>query len=137
MELTEHFTLFVVDDPTKCSGFYEQYFGFQRTVDMGWYVQLESTGANPYGLAFMAPGHASQSRDHDTVVAGNLFLTFGVADATAERDRLADAGVAVCQQLRDEPWGQRHFIVSDPAGIGIDIVEEIEPDPAFLAGAGV
>jgi len=25
-------------------------------------------------------------------------------------------------ELRDEPWGDRHFAIKDPNGIGIDIV---------------
>ena len=37
--------------------------------------------------------------------------------------------------IKDEPWGQRHFMMRDPAGVWVDIVEQIEPDPAFFDDA--
>jgi uncharacterized glyoxalase superfamily protein PhnB len=30
-------------------------------------------------------------------------------------------------ELRDEPWGDRHFAIVDPNGVGIDIVAYSEP----------
>jgi hypothetical protein len=35
--------------------------------------------------------------------------------------------------LRDEAFGQRHFIVRDPNGVLIDVIQPIAPDEAFLA----
>ena len=37
-------------------------------------------------------------------------------------------GVEVAIELRDEPWGDRHFAIIDPNGIGIDIVTYSQPD---------
>lgn len=31
----------------------------------------------------------------------------------------------------DGSWGQRRFVVEDPSGIQIDVVEQIEPAPGF------
>ena len=36
-------------------------------------------------------------------------------------------GLEVALSLRDEPFGQRRFGLLDPAGIWIDVVEQIEP----------
>ena len=36
--------------------------------------------------------------------------------------------------LRDEPFGQRRFGLFDPAGVWIDVVEQIEPEPASGSG---
>ena len=33
--------------------------------------------------------------------------------------------------LTDEPWGQRRFGIRDPAGVWVDVVEQIEPAPGF------
>jgi len=30
--------------------------------------------------------------------------------------------------LRDEPWGDRHFALRDPNGVGVDIVEYHQPE---------
>jgi uncharacterized glyoxalase superfamily protein PhnB len=35
--------------------------------------------------------------------------------------------VPVVIEPRDEPWGERHFAIVDPNGIGVDIVTFIEP----------
>ena len=54
-------------------------------------------------------------------------------DAAAEHARLLAEGVEVVQPLRDEVFGQRHFIAVDPNGILLDIITPIEPDPDWLA----
>ena len=33
--------------------------------------------------------------------------------------------------LRDEPWGQRRFALLDPAGMWVDIVQPIDPEPGY------
>lgn len=49
------------------------------------------------------------------------------SDAAAEPPRIAALGVAIELGLRDEPWGDRHFAVRDPNGIGADIVQRLAP----------
>jgi uncharacterized glyoxalase superfamily protein PhnB len=34
-------------------------------------------------------------------------------------------GLPVAQELRDEEFGQRHFIVVDPDGLLVDVVEQL------------
>jgi uncharacterized glyoxalase superfamily protein PhnB len=60
-------------------------------------------------------------------------LSFEVADATADYARLQAAGMQILHPLRDEPWGQRHFIGVDPQGVMVDVIELIPPSPEFLA----
>ena len=31
-------------------------------------------------------------------------------------------GIEVKIDIRDEPWGDRHFAIEDPNGVGVDIV---------------
>jgi hypothetical protein len=35
--------------------------------------------------------------------------------------------------LRDEAWGQRHFITEDPDGVLVDVVTVIPPGEEFAA----
>ncbi len=51
--------------------------------------------------------------------------TFEVEDAQAEYERLTGLGVTMSYDLKDEEWGQRHFMVKDPAGVVIDIVQHL------------
>jgi uncharacterized glyoxalase superfamily protein PhnB len=79
----------------------------------------------------MAPDHPSQPPGPERFSGEGVFLTFQVADARAEFERLRDAGRPIVYPLRDEPWGQRRFALRDPAGTWLDIVEQIEPVPGF------
>jgi uncharacterized glyoxalase superfamily protein PhnB len=58
-------------------------------------------------------------------------LTLQVKDAAAEFERLTAAGLAIEHGLRDEPWGQRRFGLHDPAGIWVDVVQQIDPEPGW------
>lgn len=42
--------------------------------------------------------------------------------------QLKEKGVWIEIELRDEPWGDRHFAIVDPNGIGIDFVTYTSPD---------
>jgi len=64
-------------------------------------------------------------------VAG-LILNFEVSDVDAEHRRLVEtAGLTPALPLRSEDFGQRHFIVTDPAGVLVDVITEIEPAPEY------
>ncbi len=64
-------------------------------------------------------------------MAQGVLLNFEVADAAAEFARLKAAGLPIRLDLRDEPFGQRHFITEDPNGILIDVITPIEPSAEF------
>ena len=40
------------------------------------------------------------------------------------------SGTPIAVELRDEPWGDRHFAIVDPNGIGVDIVTYTPPADA-------
>ena len=50
------------------------------------------------------------------------------AEAFADAQKL---GAPITYGLAEEPWGQRRFMVRDPSGILVDVVEQIEPAPGF------
>ena len=132
MQTSSFYPLVQVPDVEATAQFYERQLGFTRIASLDWYVQLRATSAHPFELAVIA-------QDHDSIpVAGQgpsrgVLLSFYVDDAAAEARRLASAGVPIVQPLRDEVFGQRHFIAADPNGILIDIITPIEPDPDWLA----
>ncbi|NJC27430.1 putative glyoxalase superfamily protein PhnB [Lewinella antarctica] len=53
-----------------------------------------------------------------------MFLTIEV-DVIYEETK--KKGVEIVIDIRDEVWGDRHFAIQDPNGIGIDIVRYSEP----------
>jgi uncharacterized glyoxalase superfamily protein PhnB len=131
MTISSLYPLVLVEDVDTAARFYEQHFGFTRVFDSDWYVHLRSPAQSVYELALIV-------FDHETIPAAgrapttNLILSFEVDDAAADHERLVAAGVTIAQPLRDEVFGQRHFIATDPNGIMLDVITPIEPDPEWL-----
>jgi catechol 2,3-dioxygenase-like lactoylglutathione lyase family enzyme len=112
--------------------FYVQHFGFQITFEADWYISLKSADGR-YELAFVA-------YDHDTVVTAyqkpvqGLLLNFEVDNADAEYERLVKvAGLPLRRELLTEDFGQRHFAISDPNGVLIDVIQVVPPSGEYAA----
>ncbi len=57
-----------------------------------------------------------------------MILAFTLADdLTHQEKRLRDAGVEITMPLREEPWGERLFQITDPNGVIIQFVEWATP----------
>ena len=57
-----------------------------------------------------------------------MYLTIEVDDVDALYEKMKSQGVSIKIDIRDEPWGDRHFAIQDPNGIGIDLVKYTAPD---------
>lgn len=125
------YPLIQVKDVAATTRFYVTHFGFEPVFESDWYVQLRG-GSRGQELAIIAYDHDSIPPGGRQPTAG-VILSLEVEDAAADASRLAGAGVAIAQPLRDEVFGQRHVIVADPNGILIDIITPIDPDPEWLA----
>ena len=119
-------------DVTKSSTFYIDHFDFEPTFTSDWYVSLRHRQNPACELAFLAIDH-STIPDGAGKEASKLLLNNEVDDAATEASRLAGAGVTIVQELRDEPFGQRHLIVAAPDDVLVDVIEEIPPAPEFAA----
>ncbi len=128
------YPLIQVRDVAATAAFYIQHFGFTPVFESDWYVQLRG-GDRQNELAIIGFDHESIPPAGRQPTSG-LILSLEVADAAADAVRLADAGVPIVQALRDEVFGQRHFIAADPNGIFVDVITPIEPDPDWLAQQG-
>lgn len=64
---------------------------------------------------------------HSAFNGAGMVYSFEVQDAESEYQRISALhGIDIFLALRDEPWGQRHFMLTDPAGIRIDVVQQLE-----------
>mgnify|MGYP000100196643 CR=1 FL=1 len=52
--------------------------------------------------------------------------TFVISETLYKKIKATSTEIKV--DIRDEPWGDRHFAIQDPNGIGIDIVKYSEPE---------
>jgi catechol 2,3-dioxygenase-like lactoylglutathione lyase family enzyme len=127
MELVDTYHVVVTDRLRECRDFYCRWFGFEVWFEADWFVLLNGGGARAATLAFMHTRHPSSPPSPAAYDGSGVFLTFQVADAEAEHRRLVEGGLSCDLSLTDEPWGQRRFGVVDPAGMWVDVVEQIEP----------
>lgn len=111
--------------------FYEQHFKFERSFSTDWYVNLKS---GEYELAVLDPDHPSiPDKFRGRTNGAESLLNFEIDDVDAAYREFTESRRPIHLELRDEPWGQRHFISEDPNGIAIDVIEIIPPSAEFLA----
>lgn len=101
--------------------FYTKNLGFTVKFENEWFVLLERGGRE---LAFMLPDLEIQNRIFRGEFGGKgLWLTIEVEDVEAEYERVRNSDIAIAVELRQEEWGETHFSVIDPNGIGVDFVK--------------
>lgn len=125
------YPVIVTTKVAECRDFYVKKLGFELVFEASWFVYVAAAGNPSIGIAFMTPDHPSQPPGPEKFSGEGMFFTLQVEDAAAEFARLKRAGVTVAYPVRDEPWGQRRFGVYDPAGVWLDVVQQIEPAPGF------
>ena len=127
MQIVDSYPVIVTEAVRECRAFYGRWFGFEVAFEATWFVLLTLPGTPATSIAFMRPDHPSSPPTPGAYRGDGAFLTLQVADATAEYQRVVAAGLRCDLPLTDEPWGQRRFGVVDPAGMWVDVVEQIEP----------
>lgn len=132
MRNTSFYPVLMTNDVAGTAAFYERHFRFAPAFAADWYVHLTSIDDPATNLAILDSSHETIPADARTPVTG-LILNFEVEDVDQEHARLVEAGLPILQPLRDEPFGQRHFITRDPNGVLIDVITPIEPSPEYVA----
>ncbi|MBD2755378.1 VOC family protein [Spirosoma validum] len=106
----------------ETKAFYCNVLNFGVTFENDFYLLLHTPNQQAE-LAFLLPNHPSQQPLFQPEFDGKgLFLTIELPNVDEEHDRLQQLDVPIAINLRDEPWGDRHFAILDPNGIGIDFV---------------
>ncbi len=105
--------------------FYTRLFGCQVIFESDWFVLLRLGNSD---LGFMLPDLQFQPPIFRPALAGQgIWIAIDVDDVASEYERVAALGIPIEVELRSEAWGDRHFAVLDPNGIGIDVVEHHQP----------
>ena len=102
--------------------FYMQQLGFGLSFENDFYILLHTPDKSAE-LSFLLPDHPSQQPLFRPAFSGSgVYLTLEVDDVDQVYAELKSKGIPIHFELRDEPWGDRHFGIIDPNGVGIDIV---------------
>jgi len=111
----------------ETKAFYTKNLNFEVSFENDFYLLLHTPNQQAQ-LAFLLPNHASQQPLFQTAFAGKgVFLTIEVPDVEAEYKRIKALKIPIVIELREEPWGDKHFAIVDPNGVGIDIVTYTAP----------
>lgn len=132
MKSTQYYPVIMTDRVAETARFYEAHFRFARLFDSDWYVHLQSTEDASVNLAILDGDHPTIPEALRGDRVSGLLLNFEVEDVDAEYARALAHGLQMQLTLRDEDFGQRHFIVRDPSGVLIDVIKPIAPSAEFL-----
>ncbi|GAB2491356.1 VOC family protein [Streptosporangium sandarakinum] len=111
-----------VDDVAASQAFFTTHLGYtvQRSADG--FASLPRDDATE--IVLLARGIEVLPPEQRDQRASGLILAFTLAGGLAEQEkRLRDAGVQITMPLRQEPWGEALFQVTDPNGVIVQFVE--------------
>jgi catechol 2,3-dioxygenase-like lactoylglutathione lyase family enzyme len=111
-----------VDDVPASSKFLATHFGFTERMAADGFASLgRDDGA--VDVIFLRRGIEVLPESLRERRADGVIVAFVVDDIEAEQERLRGEGVEITLPLREEPWGERLFMVTDPNGISYELVE--------------
>lgn len=131
MKCTQFYPVIMTDDVAGTARFYQEHFRFAPSFESDWYIHLQSREDEKVNIAILQGDHETVPQSGRGKVSG-LIINFEVEDVDAEYDKARAAGLTLLLPLRDEPFGQRHFITQDPNGVLIDVIKPIPPSAEFL-----
>lgn len=129
MPTTSFYPVLMSQDVAAAATFYRELLEFETTFESDWYISMR-TGA--FELAILAHDHPTIPEGYRSLPSGVL-VNLEVDDVDALHERLTtNPAVEVVQALRDEDFGQRHFILAAPDGVLLDVIQPIAPNSDFV-----
>lgn len=118
------FPVLVANDLAQLKSFYEEQFGFKvEFYQQDSYLHLHHEESK-IQLAFMVPNHPSQPEFLQSRASSTgMVISLEVAKAKSAYDDAREAGLNITVDLKVEEFGVTHFMVTDPSGFVIDILE--------------
>ena len=107
--------------------FYTKALGFGITFENEFYLLLHTPGREAE-ISFLLPNHPSQQALFQPPFQNQgVYFTIEVDDVDSMYQQLKEKGIEIKIDMRNEPWGDRHFAIQDPNGVSIDIVKYSAP----------
>ncbi|GET44774.1 glyoxalase [Capnocytophaga felis] len=118
----------ITEKLAETKAFYTEILNFGVSFENEFYLLLHTPNREAE-ISFLLPNHPSQQPIfHQPFQNKGVYLTIEVENVDEVYKELKNKNIPIEIELRDEPWGDRHFAIKDPNGIGIDIVTYSEPD---------
>ena len=118
----------ITEKLAESKAFYTQILQFGVTFENDFYLLLHTPNQEAE-ISFLLPNHPSQQPlFQKPFTQQGVYLTIEVENVDEYYHKLKKQGEPITIDLREEPWGDRHFAIIDPNGIGIDIVTYSAPE---------
>lgn len=105
--------------------FYCQVLGFEVKSELDGFVVLQHHQRPEYELMFCVPDSPFVHEIFHPRFAGDgILFQIEVNNVENEFQRIQDLGISIALPLTEEPVNGKHFTVTDPSGILIDVVQE-------------
>ena len=117
----------ITEKMNESKKFYQEYLDFGVTFENEFYLLMHTLDESAE-LSFLMANHPTQQPIYHAPYPGyGIYLTIEVDDVDGIYKRIKNAGIELAIDMRDEPWGDRHFSILDPNGVAIDIVKYSPP----------
>ncbi|MFK8284852.1 VOC family protein [Capnocytophaga canis] len=118
----------ITEKLAETKAFYTEILNFGVSFENEFYLLLHTPNREAE-ISFLLPNHPSQQPIfHKPFQNQGVYLTIEVENVDEVYKELKNKNIPIEIELRNEPWGDRHFTIKDPNGIGIDIVTYTEPE---------
>ncbi|MET8030752.1 VOC family protein [Streptomyces avermitilis] len=129
MQITASTVSLTVADVAASQAFLTAHLGYTVQAAADGFASL--TRADAVDVVLLARGTQVLPPEQRDRHADGLILAFTLAGGLQDQEkRLRDAGVEITMPLREEPWGERLFQITDPNGVIIQFVEWATSDDA-------
>ncbi|RYJ45741.1 VOC family protein [Flavobacterium beibuense] len=113
----------ITEKLSETKKFYTENLNFGVTFENDFFILLHTPG-HESEISFLLPHHSSQQPLFQQPFKGEgVYITIEVEDVDKLYEEIKNKGIPIKIELRDEPWGDRHFAIIDPNGVGVDIVK--------------
>ncbi|MET8472072.1 VOC family protein [Streptomyces sp. NPDC006422] len=132
MQITASTVSLTVDDVAASQRFFTAHLGYVEQAAAEGFASLSRDDA-AVDIVLLARGIEVLPPDQRDQRASGLIIAFTVTGIADEEKRLRAEGVEITMPLREEPWGERLFQVTDPNGVIVQFVEWATPPGAESA----
>ncbi len=118
----------ITENFAETKKFYIETLGFGVSFENDFYLLLH-TPNHEAEISFLKPNHPSQKPIFQSPFQGQgVYFTLEVENVDSVYKEFQKKNIKITIPIRNEPWGDRHFAIVDPNGIGIDILTYNNPN---------
>lgn len=106
--------------------FYVALFDLVVSVELDdWYLQLMPESNTLLNIGFVTPDHELFAGGTAPSGPSGVVLTIHVDDVDEAYKRAKRLGAEIAAEIRNEDYGQRHFLVVDPNGLVLNVMSTL------------